>query len=54
MTGGLGAGINSAFRILGLSLLLPLLAGCQILNPQGKRTLTVMTHDSFAVSNSVL
>jgi thiamine transport system substrate-binding protein len=39
---------------LGLVFLLPILAGCQILNPQGKHTLTVMTHDSFAVSDSVL
>jgi len=49
------AGIRGAgIRRWGLLFLLPVLAGCQILNPQGKQTLTVMTHDSFAVSDSVL
>jgi thiamine transport system substrate-binding protein len=49
-----GAGGKAFARVLGLFILLPILAGCQILNPQGKHTLTVMTHDSFAVSDSVL
>jgi thiamine transport system substrate-binding protein len=44
----------TAARRAGLSLLWLILAGCQFLGTQSKRTLAVMTHDSFAVSDSVL
>jgi thiamine transport system substrate-binding protein len=43
-----------AARRAGLVLLMALLSGCRILSPQTKQTLTVMTHDSFAVSDAVL
>jgi thiamine transport system substrate-binding protein len=49
-----GASGENFSCLLGLLFVLPILAGCQILNPQNRYNLTVMTHDSFAVSDSVL
>lgn len=54
LTGRCGAGGDISYRLLGLLLVLPMLAGCQLIKPQGKQSLTVMTHDSFAVTDSVL
>ena len=50
---------QSATILLGLALLAAVLAGCapggqQTSEPAGPRTLTVMTHDSFAVSEGVI
>jgi len=57
------AGVKTVARATGLLVLLLFIVGCLTLNPQTKRTplntqtnrtLAVMTHDSFAVSESVL
>jgi thiamine transport system substrate-binding protein len=41
-------------RMAASALLILFLAGCAVLRPAEKRTLTLMTHDSFAVSEAVL